>query len=108
MDKLEFEYLFSEIRLTTDVRLRLERVCGQPEGDVEARWVHKLITYYLYSPQQIALQIAAGAGRNAAKNTVFADIVAYRDKKRKEPFVVIEVKKPKSNNFQGIKQAESY
>lgn len=108
MDQIEFEDLFKDIKLTKDVRARLEKIYTQPEGDVEARWVHKLISHYMYAPQQIALQIPAGAGRNAASSAVVADIVVYRDHNKKEPFIVIEVKKPKTPALKGIKQAESY
>ena len=108
MKTTEFENLFAEIKLPKDVATRLEAVHGQPEGDVEARWVHKLITAYFYAPEQVALQRPSGAGRNAATSVVTADIVVYRDTKRREPFVVVEVKKPKDPSSKGIKQAESY
>ena len=45
-------------------------------------------------------------GRNAERSTVFADIVAYRDHQRREPFLVVETKAP--NEKTGIAQAESY
>ena len=108
MNISELNELFSDISLPKDIQTRLETVCATPEGDVEARWVHKLITDYFYSPNQIALQRPAGAGRNASTSVVFADIVVYRDLKRREPFMVVEVKKPKASALQGIKQAESY
>ncbi|MBL9131626.1 MAG: type I restriction enzyme HsdR N-terminal domain-containing protein, partial [Verrucomicrobiaceae bacterium] len=108
MTHAELTELFSDITLPKDIQTRLEAVCSTPEGDVEARWVHKLITGYFYSPTQIALQRPAGAGRNASTSVVFADIVVYRDLKRREPFIVIEVKKRKSTHTQGVKQAESY
>ena len=104
----EFKELFVGISLPSNIRKRLEKVCEQPEGDVECKWVHKLITHYLYSPTQIKLQVAAGAGRNAAKSIVWADIVVYRDKAKKEPFIVVEVKKPNTPSYKGIKQSESY
>jgi len=108
MEKSEFSALFADIKLPKDVLAWLNKVYDQPEGDVEVRWVHRLITHYMYAPQQIALQVPAGAGRKAAKSSVFADIVCYRDKSRKEPFIVIEVKKPNTTAHEGIKQAESY
>lgn len=104
----EFESLFTDIKLPKDVAQRLEQVHGTPEGDVEARWVHKLITEYFYAPEQIALQRPAGAGRNAATSVVFADIVVYRDTKRREPFIIVEAKKRNTSAQKGIKQAESY
>ena len=45
-------------------------------------------------------------GANAEHSTVFADIVAYRDPQRREPFLVVETKAP--NDRTGIAQAESY
>ena len=104
----EFDELFTEITLPPDIKKRLKKVCEQPEGDVECKWVHKLIAHYLYHPNQLKLQVAAGAGRNAAKSTVWADIVVYRDKERKEPFIVVEVKKQNTASYEGIKQSESY
>ena len=103
-----YEELFLEIQLTSDVKDRLDKIHGTPEGEVEALWVHRLITTYLFKPEQIALQRPAGAGRNATSSAVFADIVAYRDKKRKEPFVVIEVKKKNALKEKDAAQAESY
>ena len=108
MQIAEFEQLFENVKLTRDMRTRLSKICGRPEGEVEVRWIHKLITHYSYASEQIALQVPAGAGRNAAKSVVYADIVVYRDKHKREPFVVIETKKPGSSDYQGVKQAESY
>jgi len=105
MDKEEFEDLFVRIKLTGAVRVRVEATCMKPEGDIEARWVHKLLTHYMYAPEQIACGVSAGAGRNAATSPVKADIVVYRDKERKEPFIVVEVKKPDENSVRGIKQS---
>jgi type I restriction enzyme M protein len=104
----ELNELFDGIKLSKEIEKRLEKVCDTPEGDVEAKWVHKLISHYMYSPKQIAMQVPAGAGRNAAKNVVWADIVIYRDKNKKEPFIVVEAKEPKSSLHAGVKQAESY
>jgi type I restriction enzyme M protein len=108
MDKDEYLSLFKEIDLPKDIATRLNKIHAQPEGDVEIRWVHRLISHYFYDPAQIALQVAAGGGRDATKASVSADIVSYRDKKRKEPFIVIEVKKRGEFSPKGIKQAESY
>ncbi|MDX0162457.1 N-6 DNA methylase [Sinorhizobium meliloti] len=108
MDRNEFEHLFDGITLPPDVLRRLERIHEQAEGDVEARWVHRLVTHYSYQPKQISLGVAAGAGRAASRSSVYADIVVYRDVQRTEPFIVIEVKKPGTSAFEGVKQAESY
>jgi type I restriction enzyme M protein len=108
MDLAEFEELFFGIDLPPDVNARLRKVASEPEGEVEALWVHRLITSYLYSPTQIALQRPAGAGRNATSTTVTADIVVYRDRKRREPFIVVEVKQKNSLRAADDAQAESY
>ena len=108
MTDQDYDELFAEIKLPDDVKKRLDKVHTDPEGEVEALWVHRLITTYLFKADQIALQRPAGAGRNAATSSVFADIVAYRDKKRKEPFVVVEVKKKNSLKEKDSAQAESY
>lgn len=104
----ELSALFKGIQLTAKVRKRLERLCETPEGHVEALWVHRLITDYFFSPKQIDCNVPAGAGRAAARSSVFADIVIYRDKSFSEPFIVIEVKKENTPSFEGLKQAESY
>ena len=99
--------LFPEgYRLTDRLSKRLNAEWSQPEGKVRAQWVAKLINEYGYSQEQLALNVAAGAGRDAEKSTIFADIVAYRDKRRREPFLVVETKAPTESG--GVKQAESY
>jgi type I restriction enzyme M protein len=108
MTTKDYDELFFEIKLPTDVKSRLDKVHTEPEGRVEALWVHRLIVTYLFHPEQIALQRPAGAGRNASASAVFADIVAYRDLKRKEPFVVVEVKKKNALQDKDKLQAESY
>ncbi len=108
MKTVDYEELFIDIVLPVDVKKRLDKVYGEPEGEVEALWVHRLITQYLYHPEQVALQRPAGAGRNAASSTVTADIVVYRDRKHKEPFIVVEVKQKGALKPQDALQAESY
>ena len=72
----------------------LEREFDKPEGRVRCEWVSRLATEYGFCFEQIGINIAAGAGRDAERSSVFADIVAYRDKRRKEPFLVVETKRP--------------
>ena len=93
-------------KLADRLEKRLRAEWRQPEGNVRARWVAKLIIEYGYKQEQLALNVPAGAGRNAELSTVFADIVAYRDSRRQEPFLVVETKSPTESK--GIKQAESY
>ena len=92
--------------LRPKVRERLAKEFMTPEGEVRAKWVLKLIDEYGFSPDQIDVNVPAGAGRNAEKSTVTADIVAYRDHARKEPFITVETKRP--DELSGVKQAESY
>jgi type I restriction enzyme M protein len=77
-----------------------------PEGRVRANWVARLLFEYGFDQDQIDLNVPAGAGRDAERSVVFADIVAYRDKKREQPFLVVETKAP--GEKAGLKQAESY
>jgi len=108
MTEAEFEDLFDGISLPAHLKKRLTKVCVEPEGEVEAKWVHRLIAEYLYHPNQLDLQAPAGAGRNATKGNVVADIVVYRDKKRTQPFIVLEVKREGGYSPKDAKQAESY
>lgn len=108
MTKDDFDALFDGISLPRDVRDRLTKVHNEPEGEVECLWVHRLITHHLYTPNQISLQVPAGAGRNAVSSSVFADIVVYRDHRHKEPFIVVEAKRKGGFAEKDLKQAESY
>ena len=96
----------ADFSLSERIGKRLNAEWTTPEGKVRARWVAKLILEYGYAQEQIALNVAAGAGRNAETSTVYADIVAYRDRRRKEPFLVVETKEPRERR--GLLQAESY
>jgi type I restriction enzyme M protein len=103
----EFDDLFAEdFKLVDRLATRLQSEFSKPEGRVRAEWVAKLIREYGFDQQQLAINVPAGAGREAERSTVFADLVAYRDPKRQEPFLVVEVKRPEENA--GVKQAESY
>ena len=81
----------------------------KPEAEVRIDWVIKLIREYGYESRQIDIEVPAGRIGRAAESgsdTVFADIVVYRDFTRKECLVVIETKAPRERR--GIRQAESY
>ena len=101
-----FDSLFPGNALPTRLHRILSKEFDQPEGRVRCEWVSRLIKEYGFTPEQIGINVAAGAGRNAERGAVFADIVTYRDKPRKEPFAVVETKRPEE--MAGIKQAESY
>lgn len=93
-------------KLSDRLGKRLRAEWDQPEGKVRARWVARLITEYGFSQEQLSLNVRAGAGRNAERSVVYADIVAYRDDRRNEPFIVVETKAPGESS--GVLQAESY
>ena len=94
------------LKLSDRLGKRLRSEWTQPEGQVRARWVARLISEYGYDQEQLALEVPAGAGRDAERSPVRADIVAYRDRRRREPFLVVETKAPAETT--GISQAESY
>lgn len=103
----DFDDLFGEgFQLNDRLAKTLRSQLATPEGRVRAAWVARLIREYGFHQNQIAINVAAGAGRAAERSAVFADIVVYRDAKRQEPFIVIETKPPGDRS--GIKQAESY
>ena len=93
-------------KLSERLGKRLRAEWAQPEGRVRALWVARLFREYGYEQEQIALEVPAGAGRDAERSAVRADIVAYRDRLRREPFLVVETKAP--TETAGISQAESY
>jgi type I restriction enzyme M protein len=85
---------------------KLAKEFSTPEGRVRSLWVLKMIDQYKFNSEQLDINVPAGAGRAAERSSVFADIVVYRDKERKEQFIAIETKAP--GEKAGIKQAESY
>ncbi len=81
----------------------------KPEAKVRIAWIIKLVRDYGYESRQIDIEVPAGRiGRAAesASDTVFADIVVYRDLTQKECLFVIETKAP--GERLGLRQAESY
>jgi len=81
----------------------------KPEAVVRVGWIARLIREYGYTSRQIDIEVPAGRIGRAAdsgSDTVFADIVIYRDTAHKEPFFVMETKAP--HDKKGIGQAESY
>ena len=81
----------------------------KPEAKVRIARIIKLISEYGYESRQIDIEVPAGRIGRAAESgsdTVFADIVVYRDFTRKECLFIIETKAPHEKG--GIRQAESY
>ena len=64
MTKEQLDSLFKGISLLPKIQKRLERICEEPEGEVEAKWIHRLIQDYFFSPKQIDTNVPAGAGRS--------------------------------------------
>ena len=104
--QVTFGSLFPSGSLRHRLRTLLAAEFEKPEGAIRCQWVSRLIREYGFHSEQVDINVAAGAGRDAERATVWADIVAYRDRHRKEPFIVVETKRPKEKA--GIKQAESY
>ena len=100
------EFWPEDVVLRAKVKDVLVAEYDEPEGRVRAQWVLKLIQEYGFHTEQIDINVPAGAGREAERTVVTADIVAYRDRARHEPFIVVETKRPKEKA--GVKQAESY
>ena len=96
----------ADFNLSERLGRRLRAEWNQPEGRVRALWVARLFREYGYDQEQVAMEVSAGAGRDAERSTVRADIVAYRDRRRREPFLVVETKAP--SETAGVSQAESY
>jgi type I restriction enzyme M protein len=81
----------------------------KPEAQVRVAWIVRFIREYGYDSRQIDIEVPAGRVGRAAESgsdTVFADVVLYRDHARKEPFLVMETKAPGEKG--GVRQAESY
>lgn len=95
-----------DINLRVKVRNVLSAEYGTPEGRIRATWFLRMVQEYGFSTEQLDINVPAGAGREAEIGDVKADIVAYRDTARREPFIVVETKRPKEKA--GVKQAESY
>lgn len=79
-----------------------------PEGKIRIKWTSKLVVEYGFPASNIAINVPAGVGRDAGKRDtpVRADIVAYRDSAKTQPFLVVETKAP--GKKEGLAQAESY
>jgi type I restriction and modification enzyme subunit R-like protein len=81
---------------------------NKPEGRVRIQWMRNLIKEYHFPASHIAINVAAGVGRDAGKRNipVRADIVVYLDMNKTEVFAVVETKAPFEK--EGVMQAESY
>jgi len=81
----------------------------KPEAKVRISWIVKFIREYGYESRQIDIEVPSGRIGRAAESgsdTVYADIVVYRDTNQTEAFIVMETKAPGENK--GLRQSESY
>ncbi|MDE5778530.1 MAG: N-6 DNA methylase [Lachnospiraceae bacterium] len=92
----EEEYIFCPIRN------RLYK--AKPEEKVRQWWIYRLKEVYGYSFSQIEVEVKVRVGSTEAKKR--ADIVVYKDEKKKIPRIFIEVKKPERKD--GIEQLKVY
>ena len=92
-NSVEFTQALEEVILDTRLHEKLfkhsTRKDGslKPEAKVRIAWIVKLIREYGYESKQIDIEVPAGRIGRAAESgndTVFADIVVYRDFTRKE------------------------
>ena len=56
--------------LPTRLRQRLAAEVAKPEGRIRCEWVLRLIDEYGFTPDQIEINVAAGAGRNAERGSI--------------------------------------
>ena len=112
---VEFTQALEEVVLDTRLHEKLFKHSTRgdgslkPEAKVRIAWIVKLIRDYGYESKKIDIEVPAGRIGRAAESgsdTVFADIVVYRDFTWKECLFVIETKAPGEKG--GIRQAESY
>jgi type I restriction enzyme M protein len=87
-----------------EVQIFVEDGKANPEEIVRQLWVYKLINYYKYDKDEIALEKPITFGSDVG--TKFADIIVYTSKEKTTPKIVLEIKKPKRK--EGIEQLRSY
>lgn len=87
-----------------EVQVYVEDGKSNPEEIVRQLWVYKLIHYYGYDKDEIALEKPVTFGGDVG--TKFADIVVYTNSTKTTPKIVLEIKKPKRK--EGIEQLRSY
>jgi len=86
------------------IRRRAYVVTQKPEEIVRQRLLYELRDHYKYSWAQMAVEVPVIVGSTEAKKK--ADIVVYKDDKKKTPRVFIEVKQPSRND--GLEQLKVY
>lgn len=87
-----------------EVQIYVEDGKANPEEIIRQLWVHKLINFYGYSKDEIALEKPITFGTDTG--TKFADIIVYTNTAKTTPKIVLEIKKPKRKD--GIEQLRSY
>ena len=87
-----------------EVQVFVDEGKANPEEIIRQLWVYKLINYYGYDKDEIALEKPITFGTDTG--TKFADIIVYTNKEKTTPKIVLEIKKPKRKD--GIEQLRSY
>lgn len=87
-----------------EVQVYVDEGKANPEEIIRQLWVYKLINYYGYDKDEIALEKPITFGTDTG--TKFADIIVYTSTEKSTPKIVLEIKKPKRKD--GIEQLRSY
>jgi hypothetical protein len=106
--RLDRETTLEGIPIRADLLRRLSARLDEPEQRVRLLWVALLVFRYGYDSRQIEIEVPVPVGTQAGRRGQGprADIVVYRDKRRTEPFIVVETKRAGAPSGQA--QAESY
>lgn len=97
----------SEKNFITYTKQKKRRSYKNPEELIQAETYLTLIYDYNYSPDQIEIYVSVKMG----VSTKEADIVVYKDEKKKTPYILVECKKEEVSEpefLQAIEQAYSY
>ena len=86
------------------IRKKAYAVTNKPEEIVRQQWLYELRDKYGYSWEQISVEVPVTVGSTEAKKA--ADIVVYKDNRKTDPRIFIEVKRPK--RVDGIEQLHVY
>ncbi len=80
-----------------------DKQVGEPEEIVRQLWIHKLIDFYQYPLERIAVEVPVDFGREVHEKA--ADIVIYQEDEE-TPWIILEVKSPEEKD--GLEQIKSY
>lgn len=87
--------------------IRDKQIELKPEEVVRQLFLMKLTTEYGYPKERIALEYhIKSVGRDKKERDDRADIVVFTDNTKQQPYIIVEVKRPKETN--GFEQLKSY